>query len=501
MRTLSPVARTGVTLWTGPVVLLLATSILSVASYAVFFVHPFGLMELADRPLLDLFRLSGANPQARWLIIAGYLILGGLYWMGWRAAQRAGGRLAWSIVLGGTLASATLLLFMVPFGAADIFDNIMHGRVLGVYGANPFKDVVAQFKGDPFYGYTAWRHAPSAYGPAWELAAGGVAWLVHRALEVRGPGGVANVVAHVLAFKMVGGVFLAGSIGVIAAVLWRQAPERALAGVVLLGWNPVVLVETMGHGHNDIAMIFWVLAAAWALLGGRYLLAVLALVTGALVKFVPILLLPAAMLIALRDLPDRERRLRFLLAAVLAATVLVMLFYAPFWEGPETLSIERRQEMFTTSLPAVGWAILQGPWGKELAAARVSLIAAGLTVVVALWQAGRAWRDRSWLGFTRAAYVTLMTYLLVTCLWFQSWYAIWPLGLAALLPPGHAARLAVLLGYGALAKPLIFEPLWLWQRPLPPKAWRELRLGPAVLALPWLYVLIVWARQKLSGNG
>lgn len=501
MQTLSPVARPHVTPWTGRVVLLLATSILSVLSYTLFFVVPFGLVDLAGQPLLDLYRLSQADPRARWLVVAGYLILGGLYWVGWRAAQRVGGRLAWGIVLGGSLASATLLLFMAPFGAADIFDNIMHGRVLGVYGANPFQDVVAQFRGDRFYGYTAWRRAPSAYGPAWELLAGGMAWLLHQTLEVRGTGRVANVVAHVLAFKMIGGVFLAGSIGVVAAVLRRQAPERALAGVVLLGWNPVLLVETMGHGHNDIAMIFWVLAAAWALLGGRHILAVLALVTGALVKFVPMLLLPAAVLIALRDLPHGRQRLRFLLVAAVAATLLVVLLYAPFWEGSETLSIERRQEMFTSSLPAVGWAILQGPWGKESAATGVSLIAAGLTVVVALWQAGRAWRDRSWLGFTRAAYVTIMFYLLVTCLWFQSWYAIWPLGLAALLPPGHAARLAALLGYVALAKPLIFEPLWLWQRPLPPKAWRELRLGPAVLAIPWLYVLLVWIRQKVPGHG
>ena len=71
------------------------------------------------------------------------------------------------------------------------------------------------------------------------------------------------------------------------------------------------------------------------------------------------------------------------------------------------------------------------------------------------------------------------------------------LGVAALLPAGHAARLAALFGYTALAKQLIFEPLWLWQRPLPLKAWRELRLGPAVMALPWLYLLALgWFRLR-----
>ena len=78
---------------------------------------------------------------------------------------------------------------------------------------------------------------------------------------------------------------------------------------------------------------------------------------------------------------------------------------------------------------------------------------------------GPAARDASWLSFPRAAFAILVFYLLLTCLWFQNWYAVWPLALAALFPPGYEVRLAVLLGYAGLAKPLIFEPLWLWQRP------------------------------------
>jgi hypothetical protein len=101
------------------------------------------------------------------------------------------------------------------------------------------------------------------------------------------------------------------------------------------------------------------------------------------------------------------------------------------------------------------------------------------------------------LGFPKAVFNTLMFYLLLTCLWFQSWYAIWPLGIAALLPRGHSARLGALFGFAALSKPLIFGPLWLWIRPLPPRIWRESRLGPAVLALPWLYVLFaLWRTHR-----
>jgi hypothetical protein len=511
-----------------------ATAVLALVAAAstlclwVFFVRPLSLLEFYRQPLLDLYKLSSLDALARPRVIAGYVVVGALYGLGWWAAQRARGRAAWAIVLGGALASSTVLLFLHPFGAADIFDNIMHGRILGVYGANPFQDVARQFQGDPFYLYVAWKRSPSAYGPAWELLAGGVAWLAHQIRRVSETLGVSVVVANVLAFKLVGGVFLAASAGVVAAILRRQAPERALAGVVLLLWNPVVLVETIGQGHNDIAMVFWVLAAAWALTGRRYTLAILALVLGALIKFLPVLMIPAALAIAWRDLgagsqrgrgsegqlaDDRGARdlsrgtgygvtfpphLRFLLVTGLAAIALIAIAYAPFWRGLETLSIERRQGLLTSSLPAAAWAMLQSSWGQQPASERISLLAAGMTGLFALWQAVRAWRDGDWLSFPRAAFNILMFYLLLTCLWFQNWYAIWPLGLAALMPLGFELRLAVFLSFAALAKPLLFEPLWLWQRPLPPKAWRELRLGPAVMLLPWLYVLYAWLQPRLS---
>jgi hypothetical protein len=463
--------------------------------YLLAFVRPYNLLERYQSPFLDLYRLSQGDPQARWRLLWAFLALGALYWLGWRAARRADGRAAWLAVLGGTALSGMVLLFLYPFDAADIFDNIMHGRILGVYGANPFQQVASQFKSDPFYLYAAWRNTPSAYGPGWEGLAGGLARLAGD-----------DIIANVLAFKLLGGAFLAASIGVVAAILRRMASDRALAGVVLLAWNPVILYETLGQGHNDMAMIFWVLAAAWALVHRRYVPGILALVIGGLFKFIPLLMLPTAALIAMRDLPDLRARLRFVISASTLALALMVLAYAPFWYGIEALGVERRQALFTTSVAATVYAGLQEMGGiAGLTPPVISHIAAILTALFALWQSARAWRDRTWLSFTRAAFNTLMFYLLLTCLWFQSWYAVWPLGLAALLPPGHAARLGALFGYAVLSKPLIFEPMWLWIRPLPPNAWRELRLGPAVLAVPWLYTLLMlWdtrRRQRASDRG
>jgi hypothetical protein len=90
-----------------------------------------------------------------------------------------------------------------------------------------------------------------------------------------------------------------------------------------------------------------------------------------------------------------------------------------------------------------------------------------------------------------------MFYLLVACLWFHQWYTLWPLAVAALLPPGHAPRLAALFSYTALIKPLIMGPLLFWQKPLPPQLLRETLLGPSVMILAWLYAAYaLWNTQR-----
>jgi hypothetical protein len=139
--------------------------------------------------------------------------------------------------------------------------------------------------------------------------------------------------------------------------------------------------------------------------------------------------------------------------------------------------------------------------GRVRAGSAVSLAAAGITACFVLWQGVRASRNPSRRSFAQAAFLILIFYLLVTCLWFQQWYALWPLGLVPLLP-AHRAWLGVSLGFAVLAKPLIFEPLWMWPRPKPSRVWQQLRLGPAVLALPWLLAAVaLWRGRADPAHG
>ena len=479
-------------LWQGhpalPVVALALLGTLSALVYGVVIVHPAGLLQWWGRPLVDLYGLAQQDPGMLLSLVSAFVALGALYLLAWLAARAARGEAAWVAVAGGFLVSAGLLLFLYPYDAADLFDYILHGRILGVHGANPFLQVGADFPGDPFRTYAGWVNFPTAYGPLWVLPTGALAALA-------GDG----IVANVIAFKLLVGAYLAGSIGLVAAILRRVAPERALAGVLLLAWNPLVLYETLGHGHNDIAVAFWILAATWALVCRRYALSILALAAGALTKYIPVLLIPAAGAIALRDLPGQHARRRFLLTAGLGGILLVVAAYAPFWHGIETLGVGLREGLYTASLPAFFFVLLSSPLGEGAAAQVISLAAAGLTGLFALWQAGRAWQERSWWSFPQAALHILAFYLLLACLWFQQWYAVWLVGLAALLPPGGSAFFGIAFGFAVLVKPLILEPLWLWIRPFPDRWWREVRLGPAVMATPWLLALGAMVHDRWRG--
>ena len=471
---------------------LAACSILSVTLYALLFVTTANLIAWYSTPLLDLLRILKEDPNAQWRLAIGFMLLSGLYLLGWHALQHihtpAGVRTAWILLIGGAVLSALVLLYLYPLDAADIFDNILHGRITGIYGGNPFHQLIIQYKSDPFFNYAAWKYAPSAYGPAWELLAGLTARLAGN-----------GVVSNIIAFKLLSGIFLLLSGAVVADFLRQAAPERAMLGVWLLVMNPVVLYETLGNGHNDMAMAFWMILAAWMIYEQAYTRAVLFLVIGGLFKYIPWLLIPAAAWIALRSLKTARERIRFLAVTAVAGSALLVILFAPFWEGLSTLSITRRQDMFTTSFASILYHFVQPVIGQNLSVALLSWGMLGLTVIFTLWQAWSAGKERSWLSFTRASLNTIIFYLLVTCPWFQQWYPVWLVGLAALLPAGLDQGLGLWIGFASLTKPLIFGPLVYLQNPPDPLPWLELRLSAGVMALSWLAAWwVLWQKRKMK---
>lgn len=471
-----------------PTLLLALTGGFSTLGYAVLLSRRVNLLVLYTQPRLDgSFSLWG-DPSIRRHFILAFAFLFILYWLGWRFALVTRGRRAWWVIAGGALASSIALLFMYPFDAADIFDNIMHGRILGIYSENPFIVPASTFPSDPFYRYSAWKSSTSAYGPLWELLAAATARLSRDALLI-----------NILAFKLLPGLFLVGSTLVLASLLREHAPDRAMPGTLLLAWNPLVLYETLGNGHNDIAMLFWILLAVWAFARRSHSLAVLSLIAGALVKFIPLLLLPVAIVLIWQRIPKLKARLCWLARMLVLALVLVWMAYIPFWQGVRTLSIDRRLHLFSASLPAALFHSLEPYSGVEIAATLVSSAAVLLALGFSLWRAWRSRQETSWLSLPQAAFDILLFYLLLACLWFQQWYVIWLVGLAAVLSPGHRARLGALFSLIVLSKQFALGPYLLRQQPPISQPWLEIYFAGGLLFVPWLYSGVL-ALMKITNN-
>jgi hypothetical protein len=451
----------------------------SLVIYILAFTLPADLLKLFLVVHLDghLLHDRGFPAYLRMVLAMGSAAL--LYFWGFRLATRLNSKAAWTIVIGGMLAFALVFLFMAPFDALDIYDNIFHGRITGIYGGNPFSQVIANYPRDPFFVYTPWKSSPSAYGPLWEILAGITARLAGN-----------GILENILAFKLLTGIFQLAGVVVIVAYFLRTAPDRALPAAILLGWNPVILYETWGNGHNDFAMAFWVLLAAILISRRHYSWGTLSLTIGALVKFIPALLIPAALLVGFRSLQTLRTRLCFLIRTLVAAAMLVIAAYLPFWNGLVTLNISRRLQMFTTSIPAVIYRVLNPLLGLSESARLVSLGALVILAVFTLYQTFRVKEKDPSRNFSSIAFYILAFYLMVSCLWFQQWYGLWLIALAPLLP-GRSRYLALIFGFWVLTKQFVFGPLIVpAMMSYPNKSiWLEPLLTISVFCVPWILAI------------
>lgn len=486
----SPAQATTIRRWP----ILFALGGMSLAVYWIGLVLPYNMFALRLRPLIDIAKLTKDRPAAQAGFIATFAALSGLYYLAWRAcrgraADDRSRRAAWIVLIVSMVAINVSMLLLNPIDSADIFDNIMRGRITAQYGGNPFYQSPSDFKQDAFRKYAAWPHATSAYGPLWEMFAAALSRLIGD-----------DKIANVIGFKLLGLAFYAGCILLIARILMRHAPERALQGVCLFAWNPLMIYVTAGNGHNDIAMVFFILLSLDMLLQRRFTLSLLMLVAGALVKFIPLLLIPVAIAAALRALPTRRARGRFIITTAVACVSLISVAYLPFWRGGDLLSIERRSMLFTTSLPAVLQANLEASLGNTESQQLVSRAALVLIGFIALHQAWRVWKrscDDELAAIHAMAFV-LLFYLLITCLWFQPWYALWPVALAAILPEGAMARTAALLSYAVIWKTILFDFFLIDDAPLPPRQWRETLIGPATLGIVWSYAAYIVLKRRIA---
>jgi alpha-1,6-mannosyltransferase len=366
-------------------------------------------------------------------------------------ASRARGRVALAIALAGPVLFGATMLLSFPAGAMDVFNNILNGRMLWVHHLNPLTHAPVDVSGDPLYPYVHyWRTFRSSYGPLWFLLTGPATLIAGDSLT-RG----------MLVYKALPLGFELACVALITAIVRRIAPAQAAAAAVCLGWNPLVLWEVAGNGHNDAVMMAFVLLAVLVLLTARWPLAFVALACSALVKFVSLALLPVFVIWALRRWG--RAALRPLAGGLALMAVLIALAYLPFWRGMQTLEPLRSQAGLVIFSPA---GALLGTWDQIGDVRFVLSVKLALTALFAVLYAIALLRIRGTpASLCRAGTETMFLVLVLLAWWFWPWYVLWGLALAALIPLSAHGRLFILFSMTAMAGYVSFgwgALLWNW---------------------------------------
>lgn len=491
--------------WLGLVPLVILGGISTIAYY-LGFVQPYLLSTYYRQPLLDLTKISGYTAPAanEWAVT--WLVLFACYYLAFRlcppSLRVSAGyrRVGLAVICGWAAIFAFTLIFMYPVGAADLFDQIFRARLTSHYGLNPFTTLPNSFQGDAFLQYVAWRGDASPYGPVWETLAAGTSFL-----------GGDDLWRNLILFKTLVTVAYGASVALTYGILRSVRPEWALRGTLFFAWNPLVLFEVPGNGHNDAVVIAFLLLAVYLFVRARRAAVIPALMAGALTKFVPVLLIPVAAAAIWRDrvrlrgtakgIANREA-LRTLVVGGTASVALAVALYAPFWEGWQSIGALGRQSLFTASIPKVILDMLVLNYGIDVPTAE-SLVRNGalsLVGLVTLWVAWRVFRvrnattpaertrllERTLGGF----YEVIFVYLAFGTLWFQPWYLMWLVALTAPVARYVNANRTLLFCMGGIANYFVWDFIWLWNR----TSSRHIQFTAAlvVYTLPLFYSLYAW---------
>ena len=320
-----------------------------------------------------------------------------------------------------TSAAFVTAFFCPPLLSHDVYAYAVHGRLLTLYGQNPYfarPDFLAAVS-DPAGHYVTWNW-PSVYGPIWTRIEAVTAFAHGLWLQV-------------VALKLVEASALVGMAVAGRRITARLCPGRENLTLLALGLNPALLLEGPGAGHNDLILVSLLLIGTALYLDKKYVPALLCLGLSVGIKLITLAVLPWALMEYSRGRPGRQK-----LAAIAAALTLIalplVLAFAGLWHGPATLAAAQQRAAFGLSAASLALDTQRRSWlqshgiGLNAASLLVSLCRNGWTVglyaALTLWlrrRPGRADWLTAW-GILSAALMFLAMGLPFP--WYVTWF--WP---------------------------------------------------------------------------
>ncbi len=414
----------------------------------------------------------GEDPVASYLVLT--LTASTLYAVALLTVARWGGSVPRVLLAGFPVLFALTLIPMYPPTAVDLFHYHADARTLWIFERNPL--VVPPME----VGYPigiSWAEQPSPYGPLWSILT-----LVLAPLMRFGD----HLVATLIGFKVLAALTYLGCGWLIYRLVRQTRPGLELLALVLFAWNPFILLRVVGNGHNDLAMMFFALAALSRARERDWTLAFPLLACSVLVKYTSALLGPPLLLFAWFAMEGPPiARARALAPGIVIAAALVVLSYVPFWAGLETFdTVTRQTELTITSIPDYLISIWSESLGAEGAASRARIVTLGVFALLAIpltWQARKGFDHLLVAGFG-----LMFFYLVFAAGWFRPWYMLWPATLLALRPTPWSAALFLAITTGNLFPDVIEQFRYSWGLS------SNLEIRGVPLAAQFLVPVLIW---------
>ncbi len=392
------------------------------------------------------------------------------------------------IVAGSWLIFCGSLLRAYPGDSLDIFDYVFRGRMQALFGASPLATTPDAFQNQPWYAYLTWSNWVDAYGPLWEYPSA----LVARLVGLRHTPTLAD---YIIGYRLLAITLTTISAGILSSIMARRDRRQIPAALVAWLWNPVLVISVAVGAHNDGMMIMLMLLAVLAFQRERFTLGLVALGMAGHVKVTVLVLVPVFLVWLVR-----RRGLRPTLWASLRAVAIILpvswLLYRHYGGWITLLRMVRERAILTyNSIANIVFDQLRirGNWDETLArqfvirGSSLGFLVAGGLLLLLLWRRSRTETDDGLLW--RAGMWVILAYLLIGCFWFQSWYVVWVLALAALLPGDRFTQTVLpLFAAGALWSNVLTDflnqdPAHHFQGPQIDLLMMGILLAPPVLAL------------------
>jgi hypothetical protein len=384
-------------------------------------------------------------------------------------------------------------LWLVPLAlgpalfSRDVYSYLAQGTVLHA-GANPYHTAPDSLASGAHASLLAavshfWRHTTAPYGP---LFLGMMSVIV----------GITG--SHLIAGVLVTRAIELAGVGLLAVAVPRLArmhgadPGRALWLAVL---NPLVALELIAAGHNDVLMAALLVAGITAALSGR---PVLGIVLCALAATLKLPALAGAVFIAIawvREEPGTTARVRFLAIAATAivvtlAAVSVVTGVGASWLSSSLLSTPAKVRLAITPSTGIGYTVAALMRDLGLAVNSRTVEAAFGTITLALTGVlglVLAWRLRI---RTLALYTGVLLVAAAAggpAAW--PWYFSWGLPLLAACP---VPQRSLVLVAGSIVAVFLIKPNGILALPLPS--------APVVMAVYALLAALYWTGRR-GGHG